>query len=183
MDSGATCCSWELLLVAFTLPRNSALLWMEPSSLISTTSLSRMESRARVSPALYAWFHAFSSAMILVRTADSESSCACKKQAVVQTTISKQAPILMVRPPPLGIWLAVYGNFLTFLAGRNRLATGRVCGSGVVWVGHSCPTLLTLICSVVTPQPKPKSTASDRSVRPPPVRGLNCKPARRRQVL
>src|SRR5258708_13381297 len=49
-----------------------------------------------MSPALYAWFQAFSSAMILDRTADSESSCALTNKTVVQITIIKQAPSLMV---------------------------------------------------------------------------------------
>src|ERR1700730_9389638 len=49
-----------------------------------------------MSPALYAWFQAFTSAMILDRTADSESSCALTNKTVVQTTIIKQAPSLMV---------------------------------------------------------------------------------------
>src|ERR1017187_8839288 len=49
-DSGATCSS--LLLDALMLPRNSDLVFREPSSSTSTNELSRIEPRALMSPVL-----------------------------------------------------------------------------------------------------------------------------------
>jgi hypothetical protein len=56
---------------------------------------------------LYAWFQAFSSAMILDRTADLESSCACANKLSVQATIIKQALTLIVEPPDVAYGYAV----------------------------------------------------------------------------
>src|ERR1039458_2142 len=55
-DSGATCCCCAPGAGAddFTLAKNSALVWTEPSSFTSTIPSSRIESSALVSPDLYA---------------------------------------------------------------------------------------------------------------------------------
>ena len=58
-----------------TLARSSALVCTEPSSFASTIASSIWESRALVSPDLYAWFHNYSRATIFDWAAASASDC------------------------------------------------------------------------------------------------------------